>query len=293
MIDRHRDQISGTVKRTSERRISAPSLEKFSGGTTPSQTVPATLQYYVQGSTIIPSSTLLENVMRKPRDFDGELKALQEKARDLKSRKVQQLGELVIATGADSLSVDELAGALIVLTETKDAGKREAWARRGAAFFQSRARRTAPAAERHTGGARAQPGGAQPSMAGGAETPNIAALPAIARLGARESARGPDADRRVKLLIQFAVEGSLSGAYSHMAARHDDDKPVNAEGEGLQSLDASRVGGHQHADVGVALRYGRSYLVTEAFLQCDIDAGIGCKPAGKNIRQVFFQRSGI
>ena len=62
--------------------------------------------------------------MRKPRDFDGELKALQDKARDLKSRKVQQLGELVIATGADSLSVDELAGALIVLTETKDAGKR-------------------------------------------------------------------------------------------------------------------------------------------------------------------------
>ena len=54
--------------------------------------------------------------MRKPRDFDGELKALQDKARDLKSRKVQQLGELVIATGADSLSVDELAGALIVLT---------------------------------------------------------------------------------------------------------------------------------------------------------------------------------
>jgi hypothetical protein len=51
-------------------------------------------------------------------------------------------------------------------------------------------------------------------MAGGAETPNIAAPPAIARLGACESARGPDAERRVKLLIQFAVEGSLSGAYS-------------------------------------------------------------------------------
>ena len=100
--------------------------------------------------------------MRKPRDFDGELKALQDKARDLKSRKVLGLGELVIAIGADSLSVDELAGALIVLTETKDAG-REAWARRGAAFFQSRARRTAPAAERHTGGTRAQPGGAQAS----------------------------------------------------------------------------------------------------------------------------------
>jgi adenylate cyclase len=51
-------------------------------------------------------------------------------------------------------------------------------------------------------------------MAGGAETPNIAAQPAIARPGACESARGPDADRRVKLLIHFAVEGSLSGAYS-------------------------------------------------------------------------------
>ena len=101
--------------------------------------------------------------MRKLRDFDGELKALGDKARDLKSRKIQQLGELVIATGADTLTADELAGALIVLAETKETGKREAWARRGAAFFQSRARRTAPAAERHTGGARAQPGGTLPS----------------------------------------------------------------------------------------------------------------------------------
>ena len=101
--------------------------------------------------------------MRKPRDFDGELKALQDKARDLKSRKVQQLGELVIATGADSLNVDELAGALLVLTETKDAGKREAWARRGAAFFQSRARRTAPTTDRNPDGPPAQPSGAQPA----------------------------------------------------------------------------------------------------------------------------------
>ena len=104
--------------------------------------------------------------MRKPRDFDGELKALQDKARDLKSRKVQQLGELVIATGADSLSVDELAGALIVLTETKDAGKKEAWARRGAAFFQGRSRRIVPTTDRDTDGAPAQPGGAQPSTGG-------------------------------------------------------------------------------------------------------------------------------
>ena len=40
--------------------------------------------------------------MRKPRDYDAELKALEDKAKELKTRKVQQLGELVIATGAHS-----------------------------------------------------------------------------------------------------------------------------------------------------------------------------------------------
>ena len=100
--------------------------------------------------------------MRKPRDFDADLKALEDKARELKIRKVRQLGDLVIATGADTLTAEELAGALIVLAETKEAGKKEAWARRGTAFFQSRARRTAPPAERHAGGAQAQPSGAQP-----------------------------------------------------------------------------------------------------------------------------------
>jgi DNA-binding protein H-NS len=163
MIDRHRDPIIATAKCTSERRISAPSLEKISGGTTASQAVLTTLQHCTGPSTIISPSTLMETTVRKPRDFDAELKALGDKARDLKSRKVQQLGELVIATGADTLSADELAGALIVLAETKEAAKREAWARRGAAFFQGRARRTAPAVERHAGSPRAQPSGAQPS----------------------------------------------------------------------------------------------------------------------------------
>lgn len=104
--------------------------------------------------------------MRKPKDFDGELKVLQDKARSLKSQKVQKLGELVIATGADGLSADELAGALIVLAETKEAGRREAWAKRGAAFFQGRARRTAPAPAGDTGSAPAEPGRAQ-APAGG------------------------------------------------------------------------------------------------------------------------------
>ena len=104
--------------------------------------------------------------MRKPRDFDSELKALADKAKQLKERRVQQLGELVIATGADALTAEELAGALVALAETKDAGKREAWAKRGEAFFQGRARRSAPAPDRDTGGARTQPGSAQPASGG-------------------------------------------------------------------------------------------------------------------------------
>ncbi|MFE3838802.1 conjugal transfer protein TraD, partial [Pseudogemmobacter sonorensis] len=102
----------------------------------------------------------------KPRDYDAELKALEDKARELKARKVQQLGELVIATGADSLTADELAGALVVLAETKDAGKREAWAKSGAAFFQGRSRRSASSPDRNAGGGAAQPGGAQPALGG-------------------------------------------------------------------------------------------------------------------------------
>ncbi|CCD87038.1 putative conjugual transfert protein, traC [Bradyrhizobium sp. ORS 285] len=101
--------------------------------------------------------------MRKPRDFDADLKALEDKARGLKTRKVRQLGELVIATGADALTAEELAGALIVLAETKEAGKKEAWAKRGAAFFQSLGRRIAPATDRNMGGASAQPSGPQPA----------------------------------------------------------------------------------------------------------------------------------
>jgi hypothetical protein len=99
--------------------------------------------------------------MRKPRDYDAELKALEDKAKDLKARKVQQLGELVIATGADTLTADELAGALVAITETKDTAKREAWAKRGAMFFDSRSRRSASAPHSNAGRAQAQPGGAQ------------------------------------------------------------------------------------------------------------------------------------
>jgi len=103
--------------------------------------------------------------MRKPRDFDAELKALEDKARELKTRKVQQLGELVIATGADQLSTAELAGALVAIAETKDAAKREAWAKHGVMFFESRPRRAASASQRSLRGAQAQPG-SPPSVPG-------------------------------------------------------------------------------------------------------------------------------
>ncbi|MGE5562918.1 MAG: conjugal transfer protein TraD [Bacillota bacterium] len=81
--------------------------------------------------------------MRKPRDYDAELKSLDEKARQLKARKVQQLGELVVACGADSLSPDHLAGALLGIAEVKDAAAKEGWRKRGVAFFQ-RSSRKAP-----------------------------------------------------------------------------------------------------------------------------------------------------
>ena len=74
--------------------------------------------------------------MRKPRDFDSELKALTDKARQLKERKVHQLGELVIATGADALSVEQLAGLLLTGVANKDTAAKESWGKRGAAFFQ-------------------------------------------------------------------------------------------------------------------------------------------------------------
>jgi hypothetical protein len=74
--------------------------------------------------------------MRKPRDFDAQLKALNEKAKQLKDRKIRQYGDLVIATGADALDIETLAGALVLITEQADAAKKESWRRKGEAFFR-------------------------------------------------------------------------------------------------------------------------------------------------------------
>jgi Conjugal transfer protein TraD. len=73
--------------------------------------------------------------MRKPRNYDEDLKALTAKARQLKARKQSQLGELVEATGADALTIEELAGALLSIAAVTDPQRREGWRKRGAAFF--------------------------------------------------------------------------------------------------------------------------------------------------------------
>lgn len=100
--------------------------------------------------------------MRKPRDFDAELKALNDRARHLKERKVQQLGELVVATGADRLSIEELAGLLLASVERDDPGKKENWRKRGAAFFQQRAGSSADSTRRDAGGAARGEGSTSP-----------------------------------------------------------------------------------------------------------------------------------
>ena len=86
--------------------------------------------------------------MRKPRDIDAELKALADKAKGLKARRVMQLGELVTITGADALDLETLAGALLAaVKDAKTPDTREAWRATGAGFFQSRGRKAGGSAK--------------------------------------------------------------------------------------------------------------------------------------------------
>lgn len=80
--------------------------------------------------------------MRKPRDIDAELKALAEKQRTLKSRKTTQLGEMVVATGADALDIETLAGALLDASQRKpDEATLGMWRTAGVAFFRAQRKR--------------------------------------------------------------------------------------------------------------------------------------------------------
>ena len=109
--------------------------------------------------------------MRKVRDYDAELRALSDKAKALKARKVAQLGQLVAMTGADALDMETLAGALLDTVASNDSDTKEAWRAKGAAFFQRRGRKsgkTAPGdiidAAAATDGAAA--GGGEPAANG-------------------------------------------------------------------------------------------------------------------------------
>ena len=108
--------------------------------------------------------------MRKPRDIDAELKALAEKQKLLRSKRTAQLGELVAATGADAFDAETLAGILLdAIDKAKtDASLKEAWQRRGEAFFRRQRRKQANDAGEAAQGPVVDHEGAAP-VAGGAE----------------------------------------------------------------------------------------------------------------------------
>ena len=101
--------------------------------------------------------------MRKVRDFDAELKALNDRAKLLKQRKVQQFGELIEAIGADALDPDVLAGALLAAVAEKDKAVITAWTTRGAQFFRETSRKSSRRARGGSEGGKAAGAGAQPA----------------------------------------------------------------------------------------------------------------------------------
>ena len=99
--------------------------------------------------------------MRKVRDFDTELKALEERSRLLKQRKIQQFGELIEATQADTLDPDVLAGALLAAVAEKNEAAISAWETRGARFFRDAARKSSGKAGSRGASAQKAASGAQ------------------------------------------------------------------------------------------------------------------------------------
>lgn len=103
--------------------------------------------------------------MRKPRNYDAELKALNDKVSIVKERRIRQLGELVLACRGDALPVEHLAGALLDAVATKDAAILEGWRKRGAAFFQRETDNAATGSRSKSPSAAASSGGTQPAPA--------------------------------------------------------------------------------------------------------------------------------
>ena len=101
--------------------------------------------------------------MRKPRDYDSELRALGDKAKLLKERKVRQLGELVMMTGADALDAETLAGALLMAAASNASNEVKGWRRRGRDFFQDKSQSPSRRTQAGTGGTQTGDGTAAPA----------------------------------------------------------------------------------------------------------------------------------
>ncbi|MFD0847272.1 conjugal transfer protein TraD [Sphingosinicella xenopeptidilytica] len=104
--------------------------------------------------------------MRRPRNYDAEMKLLADKAKALQDRKLRELGQLVTATDADALGIDVLAGVLVNAAATTDMVQREEWHTAGAAFFLRG--KHAPAGAAKGTARRAKVAGAAVSTAGAA-----------------------------------------------------------------------------------------------------------------------------
>jgi len=94
------------------------------------------------------------------KDYNIELNILQQRQRAVRLKHVRQLGDLVVATGADALDPETLAGALLGAVASTDAAAREGWRAQGAAYFQRRTHRVRRRARAEPkGGAERERGG--------------------------------------------------------------------------------------------------------------------------------------
>ena len=108
-------------------------------------------------------------MMRKVRDYDAELRALGDKAKALNAKRVEQLGQIVAATGADLLAAETLAGVLLDAVRSKVAGATVAGRSNVAVFFQRRrGKKSGGDAAIDGAGAAAEPGGDAADRSGSA-----------------------------------------------------------------------------------------------------------------------------
>lgn len=107
--------------------------------------------------------------MRKPRDYAADLKALNDRARQLQERRVRELGDLIIATGADQLPIEHLAGALLAATRTSDLVTKEGWRALGEEFFRGPARKQGTGDDRDNHDTAPASRGAKPGAGGAGE----------------------------------------------------------------------------------------------------------------------------